>query len=76
MCRAGLKTTALHHGMSYSRLSVSPILAQSCPVEKGGSTACALWSPNGAFPLHGTVRFSSARLSMAQFGSVCVSTAV
>ncbi len=31
---------------------------------------------NGAFPLHGTVRFDTARYGTAQFGSVCVSTAV
>ncbi len=48
--RAGLKTTALHHGMLYSRLSVSPILAQSCPVEKGGSTACVLWFHKRGLP--------------------------
>ncbi len=29
----------------------------------------------GAFPLHGTVRFSTARYGTAQFGSICVSTA-
>ncbi len=32
--------------------------------------------PNGAFPLHGTVRFGTARYGTAQFGTVCVSTAV
>ncbi len=31
---------------------------------------------NGAFPLHGTVQFGTARYGPAQFGSVCVSTAV
>jgi len=31
---------------------------------------------NGAFPLHGMVRFGSVRYGTAQFGSVCVSTAV
>ncbi len=31
---------------------------------------------NGAFPLHGTVRFGTARYGPAQFRSVCVSTAV
>ncbi len=31
---------------------------------------------NGAFPLHGTVRFGTARYGTAQFGSVCISTAV
>ncbi len=31
---------------------------------------------NGAFPLHGTVRFGSVRYGTAQFGSVCISTAV
>ncbi len=30
----------------------------------------------GAFPLHGTVRFDTARYGTAQFGSVCISTAV
>ncbi len=31
---------------------------------------------NGAFTLHGTVRFGTVRHGMAQFGSVCISTAV
>ncbi len=38
-------------------------------------------SGNGAFPLHGTVRYGtvrhgSVRYGTAQFGSVCISTAV
>ncbi len=33
-------------------------------------------SAYGAFPLHGTVQFGMARYGTAQFGSVCVSTAV